>query len=220
MKRIKYLASILTFNFLFFANSFDINAQDQVRIGNQIWMTQNLNVSTFRNGDTIPEAKTIKEWRFYNSKNQPAWCYYNNDSTNAYFGKLYNWSAVADPRELAPEGWHIPSGDEWHVLHSFLSVNGKEGKKLKSDSLWTKDGNGTNATGFNALPSGIREIDLMFKPKECFRWMGSLAVWWSRTLPKPKHYDLIECFVIRVDDKATFEWQNEMNGYAVRCVKD
>ena len=84
-----------------------------VKIGTQVWTTKNLNVSTFRNGDTIPEVKTNEEWIEAARIQQPAWCYYENDSMNgAKYGKLYNWYAMNDTRGLAPIGYHIPSDVE------------------------------------------------------------------------------------------------------------
>jgi uncharacterized protein (TIGR02145 family) len=81
----------------------------EIIIGKQIWMTENLNLDKFQNGDSIPEARTIEEWMNACENKQPAWCYYNNDSTNGEkYGKLYNLFAVIDSRGLAPEGWHIP----------------------------------------------------------------------------------------------------------------
>ena len=78
----------------------------EVKIGDQIWMVENLNVDKFRNGDIIPEAKTNEEWKKANENKQPAWCYYGNDLTyGEKYGKLYNWYAVTDQRGLAPEGY-------------------------------------------------------------------------------------------------------------------
>jgi hypothetical protein len=88
-----------------------------VTIGTQVWMKENLNVSTFRNGEPIPEAKTAEEWKAAGAAKQPAWCYYDNDPKNgAKYGKLYNWYAVNDPRGLVPVGWHVPDIDELEVL--------------------------------------------------------------------------------------------------------
>lgn len=192
---------------------------DEVRIGNQVWMARNLNVSAFRNGDPIPQAKTLAEWRNANSSSQPAWCYYNNDSLNGpVHGKLYNWHAVNDPRGLAPAGWHIPAGTEWRELFDFLKGEyGQAGKKLKSTTGWAKKGNGDNSSGFNALPSGVRSID-MINPNEGFRWMSTLTIWWSKN--KPKNYPDIQCFVLRTSDKGSFEWHEQSDGFSVRCVKD
>jgi uncharacterized protein (TIGR02145 family) len=106
-----------------------------VKIGTQTWMVENLNVSTFRNGDPIPEAKTNEEWEKAGKNKQPAWCYYENDPKNgAKYGKLYNWYAVSDPRGLAPVGWHVPTDAEWTLLSDFLGYD--NGKKMKSTSGW------------------------------------------------------------------------------------
>ena len=92
-----------------------------VTIGNQTWTTKNLDLATFRNGDAIPQAKTNEEWSAAGRNKQPAWCYYDNDPKNGTkYGKLYNWYAVNDSRGLAPAGYHIPTDEEWTVLHDFL----------------------------------------------------------------------------------------------------
>ncbi len=81
-----------------------------VKIGENTWMVKNLDVSRFRNGDSIPEAKTKLEWAAYGMSKKAAWSHYNNDiGEGANYGKLYNWYAVNDPRGLAPEGWHSDS---------------------------------------------------------------------------------------------------------------
>ena len=88
-----------------------------VQIGTQVWMTKNLDVSSFRNGDPIPEAKTDEEWKKAEENKQPAWCYYDNNSANgAKYGKLYNWYAVNDPRGLAPIGFRVPTDEDWIFL--------------------------------------------------------------------------------------------------------
>jgi uncharacterized protein (TIGR02145 family) len=108
-----------------------------VTIGTQEWMTKNLDVSTFRNGDPIPEAKTNSEWEMASKNKQPAWCYYNNDPQyGEKYGKLYNWYAVTDPRGLAPVGYHIPSDEEWTVLINQLGGNSPAGIKMKSKTIY------------------------------------------------------------------------------------
>lgn len=93
----------------------------EVPIGKQVWMLENLNVDKFRNGDSIPHAKTNEEWKKAGKNKQPAWCYYDNDSKNATkYGKLYNWYAVNDFRNMAPKGWHIPSNAEWNEIENQL----------------------------------------------------------------------------------------------------
>ena len=93
----------------------------EVKIGDQIWMAENLNVTKFRNGDLIPEARSIYEWVNAGENKKPAFCYVNNDpNTVSQYGILYNWYAVNDSRGLAPEGWHIPSHIEAENLRDFL----------------------------------------------------------------------------------------------------
>lgn len=122
-----------------------MNYAQTVTIGNQVWMTKNLDVSTFRNGDPIPQAKTDAEWEAADENKQPAWCYYNNDPANgAKYGKLYNWYAVNDSRGLAPAGYHIPSDAEWTQLTDFLGS--EAGKKMKSTSGWKSYTSGGSKT--------------------------------------------------------------------------
>ena len=145
-----------------------------VAIGTQVWMTKNLDVAKFRNGDPIPEAKTDEEWKKAYENEQPAWCYYENDRTNgAKYGKLYNWYAVNDPRGLAPKGYHVPSDEEWTVLTDYLGGEEKAGAKMKSKTGWFKDGNGTNSSGFSGLPGGYRYYD------GAFSFIGYYGYWWS-----------------------------------------
>ena len=149
---------------------------DEVTIGKQVWMTKNLNVDKFRNGDPIPEAKTEGEWKAYNQAGEAAWCYYENDPKNgAKYGKLYNWYAVNDPRGLAPKGWHIPTDAEWTELTDYLGGVEKAGAKMKSKEGWYKNGNGTNSSGFSGLPGGLRSS------YGAFDVIGYYGYWWSST---------------------------------------
>jgi uncharacterized protein (TIGR02145 family) len=124
-----------------------------------IWMTENLSVKKFRNGDEVMEAKNEYEWiRAYANK-QPAWCYYNFDPANGIkYGALYNIYAVIDSRCLAPKGYHIPSYDEWELYLQSIGPVKMAGLKLRSASGWKeageKSGNGTNESNFNGLPGG------------------------------------------------------------------
>jgi len=106
-----------------------------VTIGTQVWMKENLNVSTFRNGDPIPEVKTDEEWKRACDEGKPAWCYYDYDPKNGTkYGKLYNWYAVSDSRVLAPSGYHVPTDEEWKIIEEFLGHDA--GTKMKSTSGW------------------------------------------------------------------------------------
>jgi uncharacterized protein (TIGR02145 family) len=139
---------------------------ESVRIGNQEWMTRNLDVDRFRNGDLIPHIESKEEWEEAGENGQPAWCYYDNDPENGKkYGKLYNWFAVSDARGLAPEGCHVPTDEEWTTLVEFLGGYDIAGHKMKSVENWEdwedldgelQNGNGDNSSGFNALPGGCR----------------------------------------------------------------
>ena len=111
------------------------NNNPEVKIGEQIWMSKNLNVSIFRNGDPIPEVKSEDDWENAAINHQPAWCYYDNEPKNGtVYGKLYNWYAVSDPRGLAPDGWHIPTDEEWTDLHLALGGGGGNEKYIYFNS--------------------------------------------------------------------------------------
>jgi uncharacterized protein (TIGR02145 family) len=171
---------------------------ETVKIGNQEWSTLNLNVDRFNNGDLIPEVKTGEEWQKYSIKKQPAWCFYdNNPEYGDKFGRLYNWHAVIDPRGIIPDGWHIPSSQEFELLVIFLGgqlnfdekANFDASKKLKSTTEWiTKKWIGNNKSGFNGLPAGLRNY------AGCDMKLGLFGVWWSKT-----------------DDGQEWAWKMELN---------
>lgn len=159
-----------------------------VIIGNQIWSSNNLAVQCFRNGDTIMEAKTNESWIKANKEGKPAWCYYNNDSlSGAIYGKLYNWYAVHDSRDLAPTGWRIPYAEDYVLLARYHEINQYF---MKSDSQWAKvgnpelelyDGNGNNKFGFNGIPGGNRGVDGEFKSVGYYTGFWSLSSYDSLT---------------------------------------
>ena len=199
-----------------------ISYAQTVTIGTQVWMTKNLDVATFRNGDPIPQAKTNEEWIRADENKQPAWCYYDNDPANgAKYGKLYNWYAVNDKRGLASIGYHIPSDAEWTKLTDFLGGEFVAGKKMKSKSGWNKfstryiyarSGKGTNTSGFSGLPGGGRNHD------GAFNYVGRAGYWWSST------EDLTASAWYRNlyygNGKLTRFNSNKRNGFSVRCLRD
>ena len=107
----------------------DGNVYKTVKIGNQWWMTENLKVIHYRNGDKIPCLTDDDEW----DQSTRAYCYYNNDTTNVeIYGRLYNWFAVNDSRKIAPEGWHVPTDEEWQELVDYLGGDTLAGGKMKT----------------------------------------------------------------------------------------
>ena len=148
-----------------------------VTICNQVWMTKNLDVNTYPNGDPIPKITDPSIWA---SLTTGAYCYYNNDSATyaATYGKLYNWYAVHDPRGLAPEGWHIPSDAEWATLETCLGGSSVAGGKMKETGTthWTAPNtDATNSSGFAGLPGGNRTEDGSIGN------IGGIGLWWSST---------------------------------------
>ena len=138
----------------------EVTTEATVKIGNQEWMTRNLDVDRFRNGELIPHVESAEEWEKAGENKEPAWCYYDNDPAKGkIYGKLYNWYAVNDPRGLAPEGWHVPTDEEWTNLTDYLGGEEVAGGKMKSKgtTYWHSQNRGvTNESGFSALPGGFR----------------------------------------------------------------
>lgn len=147
---------------------------EEIKIGNQIWMKLNLNVSNFRNGDLVYHANSKAEWKKLNEEKKPAWCYYDRDEKNAnVYGKLYNWYALIDPRGLAPDGWHVPTDEEWSELTKNSGGQEMSSRFLKSTTGWKKNRNGTDFYGFSIFPSG-----------DCSRFMnffglGEYSYFWT-----------------------------------------
>lgn len=194
------------------------NSPNEIRIGTQTWMTENLNVESFRNGDLIPEAKTKDEWKKAGEEGKPAWCYYQNDPDNGKkYGKLYNWHAVNDSRGLAPEGWSIPSLADYNLLEEevrkikdiYGDINKSAGNKLKSKEGWEKN-NGTNESNFNALPGGIRDG---FN----FWGAGEKGFWWTST----EYYGRTARYVKLYSEKRNLrdDYASMFCGFSVRCIK-
>ena len=199
-----------------------INTQtnpETIIIGKQTWMVKNLNISKFRNGDTIPEVKTHEELFNAGLENKPAWCYYDNDPANGLkYGKLYNWAAVNDPRGLAPQGWHVPGIEEWDILVNYLGGKDSAGIKMKSMTGWKDDngktGNGNNVSGFRGLPGGDREGSQFGD----FNGINNNGMWWSSSGDSQFYAWRIALYyhssaVSMYNDK-------KEKGLSVRCVKD
>ena len=182
-----------------------------VKIGNQVWMAENLNLDHYRNGDPIPEVKDAEKWSQLNSG---AWCYYNNDIANGkVYGKLYNWYAVNDERGLCPNGWHVPSDDELIVLENYLGGDEVAGGKMKSSTGWNAPNTGaTNSSGFTGLPGGYRSYD------GTYYGVGANGIWWSST-----EGDSTSAWYRKLSYSLSDVYRNytsKQNGFSVRCVRD
>ncbi len=208
----------------------DGNSYRATKIGNQYWMVENLRVTRYRNGDSIPTIKDNEAWNMLKSGGQGI--YNNNSETNSVkkFGRFYNYFAITDARSIAPEGWHVPTNADWleleNYLDSIMTTSDTKAKSLASASDWTassvagsvgyldqiSNSLSNNSSGFSALPGGIRSYC------GCFAYATTFAAWWSSD---------------QLDDKEA--WFRSLNynssafgqghyekrfGLSVRCVKD
>jgi uncharacterized protein (TIGR02145 family) len=183
-------------------------------IGAQQWMSKNLDVAFYRNGDPIPQVTDDIAWA---SSSTGAWCYYNfNPIYGGIYGKLYNWYAVNDPRGLAPVGWHIPDYTEWTFLESSLGGALVAGGRLKEfgTAHWASPNTGgTNNSGFTALPGGY------CGPNGIFINISSHGQWWTSS--GSIGGGVASYFFLSYYSAASLSSDGALNsGFYVRCVRD
>ncbi len=173
----------------------DGNIYNTVKIGTQVWMAENLKTTKYNDGTPITNVKEDKEW---GNLTTGAYCNYDNLNRNAeIYGRLYNWHAV-NTGKLTPEGWHVPSEEDWTILQNYLISNGynfdgsreedKIAKSLCAKTNWKLlkgeeseslpgapgvEHGKNNSSGFSALPGGIRSRGGLFGS------IGELSYWWS-----------------------------------------
>jgi len=199
-----------------------------VKIGAQTWTTKNLDVSTYRNGDVIPQVQDEKDWIELSTG---AWCYYGfQDANGTTYGKLYNWDAVNDARGLAPIGYHIPTDAEWTKLINYLGGEKIAGKKMKSTSGWNnmvgrgiRIDKGTNSSGFSGLPGGgIFCCDSNGNVR--FESIGYTGAWWSSTVDEENEYNAwsrhLECYDGGIGGNPERTRNQKPSGLSVRLIKD
>ena len=192
----------------------DGNEYNAVRIGNQIWMTENLRVTRYRDGTPIPNVFDNAAWP---NAEDGAYCLVGNDSIEykRTYGILYNFHAVSNDHGLAPKGWRIPTEAECLTLIEYLGGWGIAGGKIKDNrqNLWKhRNTIATNESGFSALPSGGR--GRFGSPGD----VGYYATWWSSTSTEADyawHWGLFP-------DKPGIRANpgHKASGFSVRCIKD
>jgi len=212
--------AVITFNHnLTYGSVTDIdgNIYKTITIGTQTWMAENLRTTKYRNGVAIPNVTDNTSWT---SLTTGAWCNCNNDASNVQkkYGKLYNWYAATDSRNIAPTGWHVPSDAEWSTLTTYLGGEAVAGGKLKETGTfnWVSlNTSATNETGFSALPGGYRTSS-----DGTFYGVGGSGYWWSATekdvnlaLFRSMYYNTSNVF-------RNYYHLDELSGLSVRCVKD
>ncbi len=201
----------------------DGNEYNVVKIGNQVWMAENLKVTREPDSTDIPLVTDNTEWgNLEDNDTDKAYCYYNNLNINRdTYGALYTYAAAKD---ACPTGWHLPSDEEWKILEMHIGMSQSdadeigprgtdESEKLKATNGWNSSGNGTDNYSFSALPGGNR-----YSRYGTFRLVGEYGDWWSST-----DYDSTRAFERYLGYNLNFVGRyalNKSNGYSVRCVRD
>ena len=205
----------------------DGNVYQTVKIGNQLWMAENLQVTKYRNGANIPTNLNLTQWR---STTSGAYAIYPHDDVEGInsdtemvdaYGKLYNWYAVDDERGLCPTGWHVPTSGDWYILAGNLDGWSVAGGKMKSTRAepdphprWNSPNEGaTNESGFSGLPGGSRDLFAGFN------FIGTWGGWWSST----EHITdtgYAWLYSLSYSSSKLFEPPDGIKpgGYSVRCI--
>lgn len=192
----------------------DGNIYQTVKIGSQLWMADNLRVTHYRDGSVIPNITDNGAWSGLTSG---ARCYYNNDSAShdAVYGVLYNGYAITDSRNMAPEGWHVATSDDWDELKTALGGTAEIGGKLKEEGTthWITPNTGaTNETHFGALPGGLRNETGTYSN------LASSGYWWA---PDEGTGDNLWIRSLYCNELKIFTYSfSKKKAFSVRCVKD
>jgi uncharacterized protein (TIGR02145 family) len=194
------------------------NVYKTIVIGTQEWMAENLNTSFYRNGDAISTSLDNASWK---NTTSGAWAYYMDDASYACpFGKLYNWYACVDPRELCPVGWHVPTDAEWSVLTTYLGGEVVVAGKMKTTGIlaagtgfWGAPNTAaSNSSGFSAAPGGYRLYTGDY-------WeLSFTGYWWSSS---ESNADRAFCRnLLHIDGYSFLSDVQKPSGLSVRCLRD
>jgi uncharacterized protein (TIGR02145 family) len=186
-----------------------------VLIGEQCWFAENLRSENYENGDEIPSNLSNSEWE---SASSGAVKVYDVEG----YGRLYNGFTVDDSRGLCPSGWHVPSDSEWMTLEMALGMSSSEasgtafrgtdqGTQMKTTYGWNQGGNGTNSSGFSALPGGFCYVNGSIQDT------GSDGYWWSSSSNGSSAWYRA---LLYEWDSVFRNYYPKTGGYSVRCIKD
>lgn len=192
----------------------DGNVYKTIAIGGQVWMAENLRVTHYRNGDAIPHVYSDTLW---GGCSYGAYCDYNNDTAERKsMGLLYNWYTVTDERNLAPEGWRIPTIEDWQILFERFGGENHAATMLKMGAMhhWLhSDTVNQEQEGFSYTPAGYRHGST-----GSFHTRGSNGYYWSidESIAAYSWSD-------RIYSGFAHPFREESNknfGFAVRCIKE
>lgn len=193
------------------ATDIDGNLYNSVKIGDQTWLVENLKVTRYNNGDTIPYLPNNVQWK---NTTEGARSFYDDNTLNIdSFGMLYNFRALEDSRKICPTGWHVSTTQEWVDLLNFLGGASAAGEKLKSKKGWNGEtGVNNNSSGFTAVPAGLRDQN------GNYNYLRDYTYFWSTPA-----IDADLAYVFNIDKGVSEIYSyNEVKKYgkSCRCVKD
>ncbi len=199
----------------------DNNIYKTIVIGNQEWMAENLRVGHYRNGERIPNISDPYEWPGYP---EGAFGWQANDSVHnsCPYGKLYSWYAATNPKNICPEGWHLPSMQEFEELINFLGGETVAGEKLKVQNFYfwkSSNFSGSNASGFSAVGSGYigtgvsGSLGYHFTKESCY-------ICTSDSLHTINFSDAYFFVLSNNSNWANFTNNHKALGSCIRCLKD
>jgi uncharacterized protein (TIGR02145 family) len=205
----------------------DGNYYFTVKIGDQCWMKENLKVTHYPDGSPIQLIESTEIWDVLEPNDyDDAYCYYDNDLNNLdTLGALYSWAAAMGGNAtltsntsvvqgICPDGWHLPSEEEWMELKNFINGEGGNADDLKTTYGWEENGNGTDTYGFSALPAGWRRSSSSFDPY--YDKLGYNAFYWSKTYSG----DSAVHMYLYYDQTININYNSKNHGISVRCLKD
>ncbi len=194
----------------------DGNVYNAVRIGKQFWMKENLRVTRYNNGDSIRFVTDSLAWA---EQCEGSYCnFHNSPELYKTYGRMYNFYAVGDERKLCPQGWHVPSDDEWQILCDYLGGFWVAGGKMKEagEKHWhAPNDKATNESGFTALPAGRQYHHGFF-------FLGEYTNIWSSTeFTTGTDTDVVWCRYMTMSHGQLVRFTYKKNyGLSVRCLKD
>ena len=203
------------------------NTYRTIVIGTQEWMAEHLNTSIYRNGDPITTGLSNSVWT---NTTQGAWNHFVDDASYACpYGKLYNWYACVDSRQLCPTGWHVPSDDEWSTLINFIdpTANGGASTNTAADALkssgivfdttgfWSATFSSSNSSGFSGIPIGYRNASGNY-----FNPGVNLFLWSSSQNNSDPSLAIVRSMINNSNSVTRNPNFGKRSGFAVRCIKD
>jgi uncharacterized protein (TIGR02145 family) len=194
----------------------DGNVYKTVKIGNQVWMAEDLKTTRYQNGDTILTTNPATLNIMSESVPKYQWAYDGNDSIAAIYGRLYTWYTVTDNRSIAPAGWHVPTYSEWKTLVNFLGGEAAAHAKLKeTDTTHWKSPNSdaTNESGFTGLPGGSHWDDVFVE-------IGMSGHYWSATAANSGEAWRLLLNYTYMGANSVLNTGDKKIGWYVRCIKD